>query len=354
MHLSTSYYVRVLTGLSLSLVAAVAGAGEDRSYPVVDLPQRALAHEDAYLVGRLVSDQQPAGQQLTVQQPTAQQLTVQPPEAVKESDPAQHAHSFDGETDGRALARHYQAAAEAGDRAAMGRLGVFFQQGIGVPQSYAEAIKWYTRAAEAGDADAMNSLGTLYASGQGVRQDYAAAKTWYQRAADSGSVMAMSNIAKMYYFGVGVARSYPEAANWFQLAALRGSAMALNSLSLMYDAGIGVSQDRTVALSLVKKAAQLGYGPAMANLGAMYEQGDGVESNHVEAYAWIVAALRSGVPDEARDALIYRLGAISTQLNSEELAHAQQLAAERSPSAPAAEHPLSTGGGGDRTSGLSH
>jgi TPR repeat protein len=146
--------------------------------------------------------------------------------------------------------------------------------------------------------------------------------------------MAMSNIAKMYYFGVGVARSYPEAANWFQLAALRGSAMALNSLSLMYDAGIGVSQDRTVALSLVKKAAQLGYGPAMANLGAMYEQGDGVESNHVEAYAWIVAALRSGVPDEARDALIYRLGAISTQLNSEELAHAQQLAAERSPPRP--------------------
>ena len=352
MHLPTGHYIRLLTGLSLSLAAAVASAGEDRSYQVVDLPQRALAHEDAYLVGRLLSDQQPAAQQ-----PTAQPLTVQPtpaPGAIEPSEPAQRAHSSDSETDGRALALHYQAAAEAGDPVAMGRLGVFFQQGIGVPQSYVEAIKWYTRAAEAGDADAMNSLGTLYASGQGVRQDYAEAKRWYQRAADSGSVMAMSNIAKMYYFGVGVARSYPEAANWFQLAALRGSAMAMNSLSLMYEAGIGVSQDRSVALSLVKKAAQLGYGPAMANLGAMYEQGDGVESNHVEAYAWLVAALRSGVPDEARDALIYRLGAISTRLDSEELAHAQQLAAERSPSTPAAEHPLSTDGGGERTSGLSH
>jgi TPR repeat protein len=356
MYLSTRYHIRILAGLSLSLAATFASAGEGRSYQLVDLPRPALAPADAYLIGRLLPEEQPAAQQPTVQQLTVQQTLD--PQATEESQPAQHAQSSDGETQreagDRALARDYQSAADAGDPVAMGRLGVLFQQGIGLPQSYTEAIKWYTRAAEAGNAEAMNNLGTLYVSGHGVPQDYAEAKKWYQRAADAGSVMAMINIAKMYYLGVGVARSYPEAANWFRLASIRGSAMAMNSLSLMYDSGMGVSQDRSLAVSLVKEAARLGYGPAMANLGAMYETGDGVESNHVEAYAWIGAALRVGVPNEAREALFYRLGAISARLNTQELARAQQLAGERSSFAPAAEQPVSGSGFGDRTSRLNH
>jgi len=347
MHLPTRYHIRILAGLSLSLAAAVANAGEDYSYQLVDIPRRALSPVDAYLVGRLLPDEQSAAPQPTVPQALA-------PQATEEPQPTQRAQSSDGETkreaDERALARHYQSAAEAGDPVAMGRLGMLFQQGIGVPQSYAEAIKWYTRAAEAGNADAMNNLGTLYASGHGVRQDYAEAKNWYQRAASAGSVTAMTNLANMYYFGMGVARSYPEAAIWFQRASTHGSASAMNSLSLMYDAGMGVSQDRGVAVSLVKEAARLGNGAAMANLGAMYEEGDGVETNHVEAYAWIGAALKVGVPNEAREVLIYRLGAISARLNTEELAQAQQLAGERSLSAPAAQQPVSGNASGDRTS----
>jgi TPR repeat protein len=82
----------------------------------------------------------------------------------------------------------------------------------------------------------------------------------------------------------------------------------------------------------------------------IYEEGDGVETNHVEAYAWIGAALKVGVPNEAREVLIYRLGAISARLNTEELAQAQQLAGERSLSAPAAQQPVSGNASGDRTS----
>ena len=85
--------------------------------------------------------------------------------------------------------------ADSGDPKAMTQLGVFFQQGVGVPQSYPEALKWYLRAANLGDAEAMNNIGTLYLAGQGVPQDYAEAIRWYQHAIESGSLMAMSDMA---------------------------------------------------------------------------------------------------------------------------------------------------------------
>ena len=37
----------------------------------------------------------------------------------------------------------------------------------GVPQNYAEALKWYRLAADQGDADAQYNLGVMYANGQG-------------------------------------------------------------------------------------------------------------------------------------------------------------------------------------------
>jgi len=220
----------------------------------------------------------------------------------------------------------YKSATEDHDPASMARLGVLYQEGLGVQQSYAEAIKWYTSAAEAGDADAMNNLGSLYVAGTGLHQDFAEAIRWYRHAADAGSVMAITNIAKLYYFGLGVPRSYPEAAKQFQLATIRGSASAMNSLGLMYDTGMGVEQNQSTAAKLIKEAARLGYGPAMANLGSMYDEGRGVETDHVQAYAWIRAALNVGIPADARDSIVYRLGAISTRLNSDELAQAERMA----------------------------
>lgn len=58
-----------------------------------------------------------------------------------------------------------------------------YVNGRGVPQDYAEAVKWYRLAAEQGDADAMNLLGGMYGTGKGVPQDYAEAHKWHNLAA---------------------------------------------------------------------------------------------------------------------------------------------------------------------------
>jgi Sel1 repeat-containing protein len=61
-------------------------------------------------------------------------------------------------------------------------LGFMHAHGRGVPQDYAEAVKWLRRAAEQGLADAQNDLGCMYAHGRGVPQDYLMAHIWYNLA----------------------------------------------------------------------------------------------------------------------------------------------------------------------------
>ena len=53
----------------------------------------------------------------------------------------------------------------------------------GVPQNYAEAVKWYRKAAEQGFAEAQYNLGKMYHTGQGVPKDYVLAHMWFNLAA---------------------------------------------------------------------------------------------------------------------------------------------------------------------------
>ena len=62
-------------------------------------------------------------------------------------------------------------------------LGVMYDIGQGVPQDYAEAVKWYRLAAEQNDAVAQYNLGAMYANGRGVPQDYVQAHMWSNLAA---------------------------------------------------------------------------------------------------------------------------------------------------------------------------
>ena len=62
--------------------------------------------------------------------------------------------------------------AEQGYAPAQYNLGIMYDNGYGVPQDYAEAMKWYRLAAEQGHTDAQYNLGLMYDNGRGVPQDY--------------------------------------------------------------------------------------------------------------------------------------------------------------------------------------
>ena len=68
--------------------------------------------------------------------------------------------------------------AEAGDPRAQHRLGFIYSDGRGVPQNYAEAVKWFRKAAEKGHGTAQLNLGYLLFEGRGVERDLIEAYQW--------------------------------------------------------------------------------------------------------------------------------------------------------------------------------
>jgi len=72
--------------------------------------------------------------------------------------------------------------AEQGDAEAQFNLGVMYDNGDGVAQNYAEAVRWYRLAAAQGYAVAQNYLGAMYDNGEGVERDHEEAVRWYRLA----------------------------------------------------------------------------------------------------------------------------------------------------------------------------
>jgi TPR repeat protein len=66
-----------------------------------------------------------------------------------------------------------------------------YYRGEGVPQDYAEALRWYGKSADQGYARAQYNLGHMHYHGQGVRQDHAEAFLLYRKAADQGDEYAL-------------------------------------------------------------------------------------------------------------------------------------------------------------------
>ena len=136
--------------------------------------------------------------------------------------------------------------AERGDADAQTNLAIMFENGLGVPQDYTEAVKWYQRAAEQGHVGAQNNLGVMYGNGRGVAQDHTEAAKWYQLAAEQGVAQPQDNLGVMYENGRGVPQDFVRAHMWFNLAAAQGLAPAIehrdNLAKRMTPADLSIAQ----------------------------------------------------------------------------------------------------------------
>jgi TPR repeat protein len=118
------------------------------------------------------------------------------------------------------------AAANAGNTNASVQVGWCYESGAGVPQSLAEAARWYRRAAEKGNSRGQKNLGALYEEGRGVPEDWIEAARWYQRSAAQNDVDGEAALARAYQFGIGVPQSRRDAILWDERAAARGNSEA--------------------------------------------------------------------------------------------------------------------------------
>ena len=87
----------------------------------------------------------------------------------------------------------------------------------GVPQNYAEAMKWYRKAVGMGSSDAAYDIALMYYWGSGVPIDHVQEAAWYRIGAELGNKPAMGQLGVMYRDGDGVPQSYVQAYLWFDL-----------------------------------------------------------------------------------------------------------------------------------------
>ena len=156
--------------------------------------------------------------------------------------------------------------ADQGNANAQYNLGNMYMDGEGVPQSDAEAVKWFRRAAEQGFIDAQSNLGAMYIDGRGVRQNHAEALRWLRLAADQSDVEAQLNLGNIYLKGTGVQQSMAEAMKWYRRAADQGLAVAQSNVGFGYASGQGVSQDDVTAHMWFNLSAAQGSHDAARNL----------------------------------------------------------------------------------------
>jgi TPR repeat protein len=147
--------------------------------------------------------------------------------------------------------------------------------------------------ARLGDAAAQNNLGVALAD----RGEYTQALSWYQRAAAAGVGRADFNLGMLYSKGLGVSQDLAQAQSCFEAGARRNDAYAQFQLGRL-------AGDAATELQWYEKAGHQGLPAAQYNLAVMYHNGEGAGADDVQAYAWLLAAERSGVDVSAAKGVI--------------------------------------------------
>jgi len=165
-----------------------------------------------------------------------------------------------------------QPLAEKGDVSAQYTVGIANYQGLGTPQDYTLAMKWFSRAAAQDLAPAEYCVGVMLAHGEGVRANPAAAIAWYKRAAAHGYGPAFHNIAIQYGEGRGVSQDMAIALANFMVSAERGVAQdaATRDMLLINLKPNQVAAARALARSLREGIKPMKL-PPLPNLGGVGE-----------------------------------------------------------------------------------
>ena len=108
-----------------------------------------------------------------------------------------------------------------------------YETGLGVPQNYAEAVKWFRKGAEQGYARAQNNLGVMYATGHGVANNYEEALKWFRKSAEQAEPYpdATNTLGLMFERGMGVTPDLVQAYLWYSLAVEQGNEFSRSNLA---------------------------------------------------------------------------------------------------------------------------
>jgi len=141
-----------------------------------------------------------------------------------------------------------------------------------------------------------------------------------------GDAHAQFLIGESYRLGRSVDPNIPQAEDWYARAARQGDVAAATELGLL----LASEHMESAALPWLTLAAQHGEPRALCSLAALYFNGDGVRRDEALAYALMVRASRTGLPEAKA-----RLATLRTLLSDDAQNRGEALLASAVPDVPA-------------------
>ena len=160
---------------------------------------------------------------------------------------------------------------------------------------HSTALRAWLPLAREGDPKAQNNVGLMYERGLGVSQSYPDAMNWYRQAAEQGLAEANHNLGLLYYSGFGTAVNDREAFRRFRAAAEKELPQSQYMLGLMVFYGRATEANPQIAKGLFEAAALQGYAEAQYMLAFVLQSGDLGTPNPTAAFVWSKIAHDQGI-----------------------------------------------------------
>ena len=246
----------------------------------------------------------------------------------------------------------YARAGRTGLAEAEYRVGRCYLDGVGVPPSRTEGIRWLERAADHGHVEAQSQLAIIYLHGTAgapdpksaaslfdvgdiADPDYVTAMRRARMSAEAGSGEAQAVLAFILGSGPQDMRNLVESDLWYERSAaagcpqgMLGHALALNRkgggetvkrevavqlskaaeaglpaalflLGVMSERGLGVTRNEGAAAEFYRRAAEKGHRSGQARWGKALMHGTGVDANPSDGETWLRRAALAGDPEAA-------------------------------------------------------
>ncbi len=163
-------------------------------------------------------------------------------------------------------------------------IGWMYQQGLGVRQSNATALRWFQKGIEHNDTRSHYALGWMYFNGCGLPQNDKKAFEHYKKALEGGYNRACTGVGYHYQNGVGCRKNIKRAIEIYEQGKKYNIADCYYNMGVLYDNGIYFDTDSTKAIELYEQAAELGSDIAKFFLGIKYLTGRDVKKNIRKAH----------------------------------------------------------------------
>jgi len=149
------------------------------------------------------------------------------------------------------------------------------------PKSPLKAFEWFMIAAKQQHTEAEYYVGMYYQNGKGVPKNIDQAIYWFEKAAMKKNKNALYHLAMILI--KQETKDYETIAKLLKQAADQDHAHAQYNLAVMYQKGDGVEKNLDTAFYYYEKAANANLPIAQYNLGMMYFEGKVVEKNEPKA-----------------------------------------------------------------------